>query len=94
MGCLELESSHPGKCLTFFDFKVEDVLSPIESDHFPLLFRILNADEDYFFPGNIYQNTEQFRYEDLAGGAYEVAKLDLAFDNIANIGFASRSIRF
>jgi|GEM_PF-4214128 len=68
-GLLRLECSHPGKCFTLSDFKIEGMLSPIISDPFPHLFKILNADEDHFFPGNIYQSAGHFRYEGLAEGA-------------------------
>jgi hypothetical protein len=68
MGWFESDNFYLDKHSAISDLKVISMLSPIKSDPFPNLFKILNADEDDFFPGNIYQSAGHFRYKELAEG--------------------------
>jgi hypothetical protein len=94
MGWFELDSPYPDKRSPISDLKVISVLSPVKSDTFQDLFKILKADDNHLSLSNIYLGTGRFRYEEPGEEMHDINELNFAFNDITNIGFAARSILF
>ena len=94
MGWFELEGYPLDKWFSLPDLKGVNLILPGQFDPFQNLFKIMKVDESHLSPGNIYQNTGYFKYEDSGDEAQIVNELNLTFNDIANIGFAARSIQF
>jgi hypothetical protein len=94
MGWFELEGYPLDKWFSLPDRKGVNLILPGQFDPFQILFKIMKVDESCLSPGNIYQSTVSFRYEDSGEEAQSVNELNLTFNDIENIGFAARSIQF
>jgi hypothetical protein len=94
MGWIELEGYPLDKWFSLPDLKGVNLILPGQFDPFQNLFKIMKVDESRLSPGNIYQSTGNFRYEDSGEEAHGINELKLTFNDIANIGFAARSIQF
>jgi len=93
MGWFELDGSHLDLSSIISDLKVIKILPPGKFDPFHHLFKAIKVEEGYFSPGKIYHSTGTFRYEEPVDPR-GVSDLNFAFDDIADIGFSARSIRF
>ncbi len=93
-GWFELDSFYPAKRSAISDLRVISMLSPVKSDTFQQLFKILKADKGHLSLSNVYLGSGSFRYEQPGEGTHDVNELNYAFNDIRNIGFAARSILF
>ena len=93
MGWFELDSFHLAKRSAISDLKIISMLSPVKTDSFQQLFKILKVDEGHLTLSNVYLGSGSFRYEQ-PGEAHDVNELNFAFNDVTNIGFAARSILF
>ncbi len=93
MGWFELDGFHLDKGSPLPDFKVVRMLLPGGLDTFQYLSKIMKPDENHLSPGNIYHIMGTFRYEE-PGEAHGFSGFNFVFNDITNIGFSARSIRF
>lgn len=93
MGWFEFDGSHLDLSSIIPDIKVIKVFPRGKLDPLHHLFKTIRIEEGYFAPGNIYHGTGTFRYE-IPGDTRSVNDLSLTFDDIADIGFSGRSMRF
>lgn len=93
MGWFEFDGSHLDLSSIMPDIKVIKVLPRGRVEPLQHLFTTIKVEDVYLAPGNIYHSTGAFRYE-VPGDVRGVSDLNLTFDDIADIGFSARSMRF
>ncbi len=93
IGWFKLDGSYLDLTSIIPDLKVIKVLPPGKFDPFHHLFKTIKIEEAHFAPVNMYHGTATFRYEE-PGDTRSVSDLNFTFDDISDIGFSARSIRF